>query len=201
MAWKLNVWAGNRCGEIRGLRWRNVLWEFNTVVVTESVWEGKSTPPKTKKGYRKVVLSPKQMAELRQYKDETYPDAQPDDWVFPGKRNRPLDLGWLMSEHIKPIAEKLGIPRIHWHALRHLNNSLMMNEGVDVATRMDRLGHVTDRVNLIYSHSGDAAQMAASEAIERKLEAAREWLEKQRQEASPAQSPLLSVTQTVTQDC
>ena len=65
MAWKLNVWAGNRCGEIRGLRWRNVLWEYNTVIVTESVWEDKSTPPKTKKGYRKVVLSPKQMAGLK----------------------------------------------------------------------------------------------------------------------------------------
>ncbi len=198
MAWKLNVWAGNRCGEIRGLRWRNVLWEFNTVIVTESVWEGKSTPPKTKKGYRKVVLSPKQMAELKQYKDENHPDAQPDDWVFPGKRNRPLDMGWLMSEHIKPIAEKLGIPRIHWHALRHLNNSLMMNEGVDVATRMDRLGHVSDRVNLIYSHSGDRAQLAASEAIERKLEAARERLENQQKGASRAPSPLLTVTQTVT---
>ncbi len=67
-------------------------------------------------------------------------------------------MGWLMSQHVKPLAEELGMQRIHWHALRHLNNSLMMNEGVDVATRMDRLGHVTDRVNLIYSHSGDEAQ-------------------------------------------
>jgi len=108
-------------------------------------------------------------------------------------------MGWLMSEHIKPIAEKLGIPQIHWHALRHLNNSLMMNEGVDVATRMDRLGHVTDRVNLIYSHSGDAAQMAASEAIERKLEAARERLEGHPGASRPT-SPLLTVTQTVTQN-
>jgi integrase len=200
MAWKLNVWAGNRCGEIRGLRWRNVLWDLNTVVVTESVWEGKSTPPKTRKGYRKVVLTPKQMAELQKYKDENHPDAGPDDWVFPGKRNRPLDMGWLMSEHIKPIAEELGIQRVHWHELRHLNNSLMLNEGVDLATRMDRLGHVTDRVNLIYSHSGDEAQMAASEAIERRLEVAREELEKKRQAASQAPSPLLTVTQTVTQN-
>ena len=200
MAWKLNVWAGNRCGEIRGLRWRNVLWEGNTVVVTESVWEGNSTPPKTKKGYRKVVLSPNQMAELKKYKDENHPDAGPDAWVFPGKRNRPLDMGWLMSEHVKPIAEKLRIQRIHWHALRHLNNSLMMNEGVDVATRMDRLGHVTDRVNLIYSHSGDEAQLAASEAIERRLEAAREELEKKQQAASKAPSPLLTVTHTVTRN-
>ena len=163
--------------------------------MTESVWEGKSTPPKTKKGYRKVVLSPRQMTELKKYKDENHPDAGPDAWVFPGKRNRPLDMGWLMSKHIKPIAEKLGIQRIHWHALRHFNNSLMMNEGVDVATRMDRLGHVTDRVNLIYSHSGDEAQLAASEAIERRLETAREGLEKQGKGASQTTSPLLTVTQ------
>ena len=108
-------------------------------------------------------------------------------------------MGWLMSQHVKPLAEELGMQRIHWHALRHLNNSLMMNEGVDVATRMDRLGHVTDRVNLIYSHSGDEAQLAASEAIERRLEAARDTLEKRRQAGFQALSPLLNVTQTVTQ--
>jgi integrase len=50
MAWKLFLWAGSRCGEIRGLRWRSVVWEHSTIVVTESVWEGNSTPPKTKKG-------------------------------------------------------------------------------------------------------------------------------------------------------
>ena len=53
-------------------------------------------------------------------------------------------------------------------------------------------------VNLIYSHSGDEAQMAASEAIERRLEAARDTLEKKRA-GFQAPSPLLTVTQTVTQ--
>jgi site-specific recombinase XerD len=46
-----------------------------------------------------------------------------------------------MAKHIKPLALGLGIPELHWHALRHLNNSLMLNEGVDMKTRMDRLGH------------------------------------------------------------
>ena len=62
---------------------------------------------------------------------------------------------------------------IHWHALRHLNNSLMLeDEGVDVKTRMDRLGHTQDRVNIIYSHAGDQAQLAASEAVWQKLKPA-----------------------------
>ena len=58
------------------------------------------------------------------------------------------------------------------HALRHFNNSLMLNEGVDMKTRMDRLGHTHDRVNLIYSHAGDQAQLAASEVVWQKLKAA-----------------------------
>jgi integrase len=172
MAWQLAVWLGNRSGELRGLRWESVVWEHNTILIRESVWEGKSTLPKTKKGYRKVVLTDEQMEVLREYKERNFPDAQPDAWVLPGKRGRPIDLGWLMSKYIKPLARKLAIPELHWHALRHLNNSLMMNEGVDVKTRMDRLGHTHDRVNIIYSHAGDKAQLAASEAVWQKLKTA-----------------------------
>ena len=128
--------------------------------------------PKTKKGHRKVVLTDEQMQVLGEYKEQNFPDAQLNDWVLPGKRGRPIDLGRLMSKHIKPLARELGIPKLHWHALRHLNNSLMLNEGVDVKTRMDRLGHTLDRVNIIYSHAGDRAQLAASEAVWQKLKAA-----------------------------
>jgi integrase len=172
MAWQLAIWLGNRSGELRGLRWESIVWEHNTILIGESIWEGKSTLPKTKKGYRKVVLTDEQIKVLREYKDKNFPDAQPYAWVLPGKRGRPIDLGWLMSEHIKPLARKLGIPELHWHALRHLINSLMLNEGVDVKTRMDRLGHTEDRVNMIYSHPGDEAQKAASKVIWQTLEAA-----------------------------
>ena len=49
----------------------------------------------------------------------------------------------------------------------------MLAEGVDVKTRMDRLGHVNDRVNIIiYSHASDQTQLQASELIMKKLEAA-----------------------------
>ena len=92
MAWKLMLWAGNRCGEIRGLRWRSVHWEHNTILVAESVWEGNSRQPKTKKGHRKVVLTPTQMAELKRCKVENFPDASPDDWLFPGRGTRPMDM-------------------------------------------------------------------------------------------------------------
>ena len=172
MAWQLAVWLGSRCGELRALRWESVVWEHNTILIRESIWEGKSNLPKTRKGYRKVVLTADQMQILREYKEKNFPNAQPSAWVLPGKRGRPISLTRVMAEHIKPIAAELGLSDLHWHALRHLNNSLMLNEGVDMKTRMDRLGHTTDRVNIIYSHAGDQAQLAASQAVWQKLKAA-----------------------------
>ncbi|MGO8736444.1 MAG: site-specific integrase [Terriglobia bacterium] len=172
MAWQLAIWLGDRSGELRGLRWESIVWEHNTILIRESVWEGNSSLPKTKKGYRKLVLIGEQMQILREYKAQNFPDAQPTDWVLPGKRCRPIDLGWLMSKYIKPLAHELGIPELHLSALRHLNNSIMLNEGVDMKTRMERLGHTHERVNIIYSHVGDQAQIAASEAVWQTLKTA-----------------------------
>ena len=197
MVWKLKLWMGIRRGEVRGLRWSACYWEHDTILVRESVWGGHSNLPKSRKGYRKVRFTPSQMAELREYKDKHTPEAGPADWVFPGKRNRPLDMRWLMSKYVKPIADGLGIKGVRWNALRHLNNSIMLNEGVDVKVRQDRLGHVTDRVNMIYSHPDDASQVAASKAIERRLEAAKKKL---REAGSEAGSPALTVTHAVTQN-
>lgn len=59
----------------------------------------------------------------------------------------------------------------------------MLNEGVDVRTRMDRLGHPLDRVNIIYSHAGDQAQLAASAAVWQKLKTAES--ERNQQPAAP----------------
>jgi len=197
MMWNMNLWMGNRIGEIRALRWKCVDWETGRVVVTESLFEGKSNKPKTKAGERVVVLNEAQLAELREYKQKSYPDAEPEGWLFPGKRNRPLDAGWFMKEAIKPIAEKLGFPEIHWHALRHWNNSAMLNSGIDPIVRMQRVGHSSVKTNLIYSHPDLALQKAASDLIWKRLQAAKQELETMK--AGP-QAPLspLSVTLTVT---
>jgi integrase len=188
IAWQLAMWMGSRCGELRGLRWSSVRWEEGSVVITESVWEGHSTLPKTRKGYRRVVLTPNQIDALRKYKEQNYPIAGPNEWVLPGKRGRPIDMNRVMTHHVRPVAQTLGLEGVHWHALRHLNYTIMLDENVDIATRKDRLGHASDDVNLIYSHAGDRAQLAASHAIEKRLEAVQEEVRQR-----------LSVTQTVTQ--
>jgi len=197
MMWNMNLWMGNRIGETRALRVNSVDWETGVVTVTESLFEGKSNRPKTKAGERLVVLNEAQLAELRKYQEEHLPDADPEGWLFPGKRGRPIQAGWFMRKVIKPIATKLGFPEIHWHALRHWNNSAMLNAGVDPAVRMKRVGHTNIRTNLIYSHSDLALQRSASDAVWQRLEAAKQELEKQK---AGSQTPpsRLTVTLSVT---
>jgi len=172
IAWQLAVWSGARLGELRGLRWGSVAWEQNALLIQEAVWEGKSVPPKSRKGRRRIVLTADQMRALREYRDNHCPGAADQDWVLPGRTGRPLDLGAVMTKVIKPIAKRFNIPRIHWHALRHLSNSLLLNAGVDMAVRQDWLGHATSEVNLIYSHLNDQSQLSAAELIAKQLDAA-----------------------------
>jgi integrase len=47
MMWNMNLWMGNRIGETGALRWKCIDWETGTVLVTESLFEGKSNKPKT----------------------------------------------------------------------------------------------------------------------------------------------------------
>jgi integrase len=172
IAWQLAIWSGARLGELRGLRWRSVAWEQNALLIQEAVWEGKSLPPKSRKGRRRIVLTADHMRALREYKDKYCPGATDQDWVLPGCKGRPLDLEAVMTKVIKPIAKMSNMPRVHWHALRHLSNSLLLNDGVDVGVRQDRLGHTISGVNLIYSHLNDQSQLSAAEQIAKQLAAA-----------------------------
>jgi integrase len=78
MMWSLNLWMGNRIGETRALRWKCIDWETGRVIVTESLFEGKSNKPKTKAGEGVAVLNEAQLTELREHKQKHYPDAEPE---------------------------------------------------------------------------------------------------------------------------
>ncbi len=198
MMWNMNLWMGNRIGETRALRWKCIDWETGGVTVTESLFEGKSSRPKTKAGERGVALNEAQLAELKGYEQKHYLDAEPEGWLFPGKRKRPIDAGWFMRKVIKPIAAKLGFPEVHWHALRHWNNSAMLNSGIDPTVRMRRVGHSSVRTNMIYSHADLALQKAASDAIWQRLQAAKQELEAKKAGSQEAPLSPLSVTLSVT---
>ena len=103
-----------------------------------------------------------------------------------------------MTKAIEPIAKALGFPEVHWHALRHGNNSAMLNSGIDPAVRMKRVGHLREKTNLIYSHPDMVLQKAASDAIWQRTQVAKRELERKKKEEGKASLSLLSVTLFVT---
>jgi len=75
----------------------------------------------------------------------------------------------------------------------------MLNSGIDPAVRMKRVGHGSERTNLIYSHPEMALQKAASDAIWQRTQAAKLGVERiKKEEAEKASLSLLSVTLSVT---
>lgn len=53
-----------------------------------------------------------------------------------------------VRDYFYKLVEKLELPRIRLHDLRHLHATLMLHEGVDLATVSARLGHASKAFTL-----------------------------------------------------
>jgi integrase len=81
-----------------------------------------------------------------------------------------LSDGNLRKRDIYPACDRLGIPRLGWHALRHLHSTLLSQLGVPIAVAQAQLGHADPRITLsIYTHVLPGAQREAVERLERHL--------------------------------
>jgi integrase len=82
----LAVLSGMRCGEIFGLRWRCVDFEEGVVVVAETVYQGRSSIPKTRAVNRKVFVGTVVMEALARLKAR---GGAADDFVFKSESGTP----------------------------------------------------------------------------------------------------------------
>jgi len=64
-----------------------------------------------------------------------------------------------------PAVAKAGLPGIHFHDLRHAGNTLTADAGASLRELMDRVGHSSTRVALIYQHSSDERQRKLADAV------------------------------------
>ena len=77
----------------------------------------------------------------------------PHTWVFNGKepngRYSPKGLSWVMCETLK----KTGIQKkVNLHSLRHSYATHLLEEGVNIVTIKELLGHATIQTTMIYLH-------------------------------------------------
>jgi integrase len=159
----LAVVTGMRRGELLALRWSNIDFDHNRLLVLHSVdyiaKHGYVTgEPKTSAGKRWISFPEFLLDMLKRHQTEqlelqkTAKKWQDNDLVFPN-----LSGGYLhpnhMGEKFRRILKEAGLPDIHFHDLRHSAATILMCMGVNIKVIQELLGHSDISITLrIYGH-------------------------------------------------
>jgi integrase len=88
--------------------------------------------------------------------------------VFPSAVGTPLDGGNVLRTY--PLLERVGLPRLPFHSLRHTAATLLLAAGTHPKIVAERLGQATPTVTLnVYSHVTPTMQAEAADLLDRVL--------------------------------
>lgn len=105
------------------------------------------------KKYRYSLLSDKLLKELRTY----YTEYRPQKWLFEGEKPGEQYSPSALVKILKEAARKAGIKhRVHLHMLRHTFATHLLEQGTDLRTIQELMGHNDIRTTSIYLHVSNA---------------------------------------------
>ena len=93
------------------------------------------------------------------------------EWIFPSpiKNGEPRNPS-AVYHRFKIILERAGCKNIRFHDLRHTFATMALENGMDVKTLSDMIGHVSAETTLnIYSHITDTMRLQAAVKIDREI--------------------------------
>jgi len=98
---------------------------------------------------------------------------KPDDLVFANRIGKPLDRHNLLHRHVKPIAEKLGLPKtVDFRSFRTMHASLMRRFGARLEVARDNMGHAGSSGTITLDVYSKTWRTERVEAVNRIVEAA-----------------------------
>ncbi|EFH90812.1 tyrosine-type recombinase/integrase [Ktedonobacter racemifer] len=163
----LGVTLGLRLGEITALKWKNIDLDAHTLTVKLTVSHVPSMShvekdPKTRASRRKIDLPNAVVQTLRQHYDEQKAEAEkmglslsewnPKGLVFLNKRRGYMYAGQTRKEFYAILAQA-GLPKMHFHDLRHSAATILLVKGVHPKMVQELLGHSSIVMTMnIYSH-------------------------------------------------
>ena len=168
--------TGLRRGEVCGLRWQNVDLEAGELFVVETrttigngVHEGTTKTPKSR---RRVALDAATVDVLRQHRRRQRelqlaagPAWEGRGHLFTLDNGEPVHPD-TMSNTFRRRADRLDLPRIRLHDLRHTYATLGLRAGIHPKVMSERLGHATVGVTLdLYSHVTPSLDRDAADAV------------------------------------
>jgi integrase len=177
----LLIHTGLRRGELCGLEWKDFdLDEKRMRIVRSSQYIGNKTivpkEPKTKSGIRELSIGATVCQMLREYRfwqtQERFKVG--DQWndtdrLFTQWNGLPIHPD-TVTDWFKKFILKNKFPYVTLHSLRHTNATLMLAEGVDIATLSKRLGHANTATSLnIYAHALRSKDTEAADKLENAL--------------------------------
>jgi integrase len=191
----ITIFTGCRLGELSGLRWDDIDFENNRITIqraaqyvnNKKIEKNKRTfekEPKNETSVRTIAVPGILIEVLKKYK--IYQLEQKlilgKDWQAREKEihgqnydNDRVIKAWdgcavhpdSPSKMFKAFREKYNLPPLTFHQLRHSNASLLIAQGVDVATLSRRLGHSNPGTTTkIYSHALKRPDRDASDKLE-----------------------------------
>lgn len=149
VAFKILFWTGMRIGELLALTVEDFNIKKQTLRINKNyqVLKGVEmiTTPKTIKSIRVLEIDDELASELNMYIKMIYL-ADNSTRLFPFTRSS-------FSRILKVYAQKAEIKQIRVHDLRHSHASLLLHEGMDIASVARRLGHENVETTLkTYTH-------------------------------------------------
>ena len=174
--------CGLRRGEIAALRWRAIDLDAGTMSIAESVEQLKKRairlkPPKA--GTRTVSLPATIAQELRAHRVALAQEMlllgkrlHADDFVCLHADGSMMEPVWITQEWIR-TKQKLALPQIRFHDLRHAHATHMLASGVHPKIASERLGHSKIGITLdLYSHVMPGMQEGAAAQVDAALQKA-----------------------------
>ena len=170
--------TGMRQGELLALKWRDVDLDGATLQVRSTLHFTRDgfvfAEPKTGFSRRRIALSRVAVEALRAHRTRQVAErlhvgpAWDDlDLVFPNTIGRPIDGINLLKYWFYPLIERVGLPRMRFHDLRHTAATLLLGRGINPKVVSEMLGHSHVSVTLgIYSHVMPHMQQQAASAMD-----------------------------------
>ena len=177
----LTIFTGVRLGELMGLEWddidlRNGIISINKASQYLSEKGVFTKYPKTQTSIRDVAIPTFVISLLQEY--QAWYEEQKNDfgelWVnsnrlFIQADGKPMHPNTISKWFVK-FVERIGLPVINFHGLRHTNATLLISQNIDIAVVSARLGHAQISTTFnFYVHPVISHNRIAGNALENLL--------------------------------
>lgn len=172
----ISIFTGMRQGEILGLRWKDVDFETQTIFVRQTLTQNAEikSGAKNEASVRSIHIPSKLVDELRTHRKQIWEEKlllgsnyHDLDLIICTKSGNPMIPRNFRKEFYN-LTEKIGLPKIRFHDLRHTHATILIQQNVNVKLISERLGHADIETTLnTYSHTLPDMQKSVSDKLDK----------------------------------